>query len=179
MWRSPTKIPIPWIFKHVSRHVSICKRSLIRWPSSKDTILVYQGGFSTALWGKRLKSASEKCIQRGRWEIQQREEAKEIPSRKRAQMYITAGSDVGAHVQGQARVWRSYRQTPADSQQENLDSPTTRNWILPTIWKQIFRQILRIRIQPRWHLEFNLEISWARSKCPLIFIIFNHIICSL
>ena len=135
MWRSPTKIPIPWIFKHVSRHVSICKRSLIRWPSSKDTILVYQGGFSTALWGKRLKSASEKCIQRGRWEVQQREEAKEIPSRKRAQMYITAGSDVGAHVQGQARVWRSYRQTPADSQQENLDSPTTRNWILPTIWK--------------------------------------------
>ena len=65
--------------------------------------------------------------------MQQREEAKEIPSRKRAQMYITAGSDVGAHVQGQARVWRSYRQTPADSQQENLDSPTTRNWILPTI----------------------------------------------
>lgn len=115
MRRSPTKIPISWIFKHVSRHVGICERSLIHWPSSKDTILVYQGGFSIALWGKRLKSASEKCIQRGRWEIQQREEAKEIPSRKRAQMYITAGSDVGAHVQGQARVWRSYRQTPADS----------------------------------------------------------------
>lgn len=82
MWRSLTKDSIPWIFKHVSRHVGICKRSLIHWPSSKDTNLVYQGGFSIALWGKRLKSASEKCIQRGRWEIQQREEAKEIPSRK-------------------------------------------------------------------------------------------------
>ena len=121
-------------------------RSLISWPSSKDTILVYQSGFSIAIWRKRLKSASEKCIHRGRWEIQQREEAKEIPSRKRAQMYIIAGSDVGAHVQGQARVWRSHRKTPAGSQQEHLDSPTTRNWIMPTIGKIFFFKFIGVEL---------------------------------
>lgn len=77
---------------------------------------------------KRLKSASE--VHPKEDERYSREEAKRNSKQEK---YITAGSDVGAHVQGQARVWRSYRQTPADSQQENFDSPTTRNWILPTI----------------------------------------------
>ena len=143
-------------------------RSLISWPSSKDTILVYQSGFSIAIWRKRLKSASEKCIHRGRWEIQQREEAKEIPSRKRAQMYIIAGSDVGAHVQGQARVWRSHRKTPAGSQQEHLDSPTTRNWIMPTIGKIFFFKVYWSRVDLQCCVSFrcNPERSqkWILSQ---------------
>ena len=61
-------------------------------------------------------------------------------------MYIIAGSDVGAHVQGQARVWRSHRKTPAGSQQEHLDSPTTRNWIMPTIGKIFFFKFIGVEL---------------------------------
>lgn len=42
-----------------------------------------------------LKGEFEKYIRRGRREIQQKEEVREILSRRRVQLHIVAGSDVG------------------------------------------------------------------------------------